>query len=66
MGLLQDFSICGLEESGDHSPTTWKHVHQGARGLEEVSLVKEGGTCHYGILECSSAIEGKKVSILEL
>ena len=43
MGLLQDFSICGLEESGDHSPTTWKHVHQGARGLEEVSLVKEGG-----------------------
>ena len=46
---------------------TRKHVQQGARGLEDVSLGKEGGGGElYGILECSSAIEGKKVSILEL
>ena len=56
-----------LESSGDHSPATRKRVHQGARGLEDVSLGKEGegGTCHYGVLECSS-LEGKKVSILAL
>ena len=48
-----------------HSPATRKHVQQGARGLEDVSLGKEGGGGElYGILECSSDIEGKKVSIL--
>ena len=46
-----------------HSPATRKHVQQGARGLEDVSLGKEGGGGElYGILECSSDIEGKKVS----
>ena len=39
--------------------------NKGARGLEDVSLGKEGGGGElYGILGCSSDIEGKKVSIL--
>ena len=43
---LQHFSINGLEESGHHSPLHESNVHQGGRGLEEVSLGKEGGPGH--------------------
>ena len=42
--------------SGDHSPATRKRLHQGARGSSHWEKRGEGGTCHYGILGCSSNI----------
>ena len=62
-----------------HSPATRKHVQQGTRGLEDVSLGKEGGggtwpqkgrgKDRYYIMEFLNdplLIEGKKVSTLAL